>query len=38
MDAYDKNRSAGSVLRERDEKGIMWEIYDIYWSYHQEAL
>ncbi len=33
-----KNRSAGDVLREWDEKGLTREIYDGYWQYHQERI
>lgn len=36
--AYDKGIPTGDVLREWDEKGITQEIYDGYWSYHQEAI
>ena len=36
--AYDRNRLTGDVLREWDEKGITQEIYDGYWTYHQEAI
>jgi hypothetical protein len=31
-------RSTGEVLREWDDKGITQEIYDGYYTYHQEAL
>ena len=32
------SRSTGDVLREWDDKGITQEIYDGYYTYHQEAL
>ena len=33
-----KDRNAGDVLREWDEKGITQEIYDNYFQYHQERI
>ena len=33
-----KERNAGEVLREWDEKGITQEIYDGYFAYHQERM
>ena len=32
------SRSTGDGLREWDDKGITQEIYDGYYTYHQEAL
>ena len=33
-----KNRNAGDVLREWDERGVTQEIFDGYFQYHQEAI
>lgn len=36
--ALHKQRAAGDILREWNEKGLTKEIYDGYFGYHQEAL